>query len=625
MALRDSCTGRTLATWAILLLHAVCLRAEDPGGKVPVPEAAAQARATRLVREVFGEQVDSVRTSAEKLALANNLLDEAKKTEGDPAGRFVLLRMAREMATEAGDAETACRATDEITQAYQIDALTMRVETLCEVARSARTAEQNTRLVERSLPVVDQLVAEDRYDDASRLGKVALAAAREAEDRTLVKEAVASNKKSHQTAEAHAALKEPMATLEQNPIDPEANLAVGRFLCLTKGDWDRGVPMLALGADAALKALAKKELQRPTSADEQAALADGWWDLGKTERGPAGTQMKRRAYDWYRRAEAGLTGLGLVTAQKRIELLLDEMPELAAPIPVGEVHCFEGQTVSVFSPDSRRMLVGGRDGTFQLWDVRSKRELRRFEGHTRPVESLCFSPDGRLVVSGAGDGTIRVWDPGSATQLRSFPAATPTFRPLPVVSADGTRLLCYTGNDKTVRVFDLEGGEPLHEFAIRGRAAAFVIAFSQDGRWALAGGLENKIRLWDVASGKLAIFLDGQTHVYAGALSPDGRFALTGGADNLVRLWDLATKRELCRLQGHTGHVYAAALSPDGHRVLSGSVDATVRLWDLTTAQQIHCYRGHTKPVTTTSFSPDGRLALSCSQDRTVRLWGLPE
>ena len=51
--------------------------------------------------------------------------------------------------------------------------------------------------------------------------------------------------------------------LNTNPEDAEANFTVGRFYCLYKKDWPRGLPALARGSDAGLKALAVKELDPP--------------------------------------------------------------------------------------------------------------------------------------------------------------------------------------------------------------------------------------------------------------------------------------------------------------------------------------------------------------------------
>ena len=61
-------------------------------GKTPVPDASAQRKAQELVREVYGEAYEGAKTSAERLALAKKMLDEAARTKGDAAGHFVLLR-----------------------------------------------------------------------------------------------------------------------------------------------------------------------------------------------------------------------------------------------------------------------------------------------------------------------------------------------------------------------------------------------------------------------------------------------------------------------------------------------------------------------------------------------------
>jgi WD40 repeat protein len=64
-------------------------------------------------------------------------------------------------------------------------------------------------------------------------------------------------------------------------------------------------------------------------------------------------------------------------------------------------------------------------------------------------------------------------------------------------------------------------------------------------------------------------------------ISPDGRRALSGGVDQTIRLWDLATGEELHCFRGHEGMVNGVAFSPDGRRALSGGSDRTVRLWGL--------------------------------------------
>ncbi len=75
-----------------------------------------------------------------------------------------------------------------------------------------------------------------------------------------------------------------------------------RYLCLVKGDWDRGVAMLALGSDEPLKTVAVMELQGAETAEDQAAIGDAWWDAAESREGQEGDLLRLRAGSWYRRA-----------------------------------------------------------------------------------------------------------------------------------------------------------------------------------------------------------------------------------------------------------------------------------------------------------------------------------
>ncbi len=124
-------------------------------------------------------------------------------------------------------------------------------------------------------------------------------------------------------AEACAKVKAANETLEKNPTDPQANLAVGKHLCFVKGDWEQGVPMLALCGDAGLKAAAEKDI---AAADKDAdknfkaklSAGDAWWDLSEKEEGLVREQMRQRAVGWYRQAQPLATGLAAVKIEKRI-------------------------------------------------------------------------------------------------------------------------------------------------------------------------------------------------------------------------------------------------------------------------------------------------------------------
>ena len=74
-----------------------------------------------------------------------------------------------------------------------------------------------------------------------------------------------------------------------------------------------------------------------------------------------------------------------------------------------------------YLPDGRHILTSrGPNNSFQMLDVETGQEVRRFAGHTKPVTALAISPDGKQAISGSQDLTVRIWDIQTGEQLREF-------------------------------------------------------------------------------------------------------------------------------------------------------------------------------------------------------------
>ncbi len=97
-------------------------------------------------------------------------------------------------------------------------------------------------------------------------------------------------------------------TLATDPDNAEANLTLGRWLCLNADDWAAGLPLLAKGSDAALAGLARRDLAAPTAAAAQIELADSWWDLAQSKNGPDRAHLTGRAIYWYQQAQPNIHG-----------------------------------------------------------------------------------------------------------------------------------------------------------------------------------------------------------------------------------------------------------------------------------------------------------------------------
>lgn len=104
--------------------------------------------------------------------------------------------------------------------------------------------------------------------------------------------------------------------LDAEPTDPDANFAVGRFLCLAKGDWQRGVAMLALGSNEELKVTSVMELETKPDAIK---LGDAWWKIAESHEGTAKARTQAHAAEWYRKALPGLSGLTKAKTEARLK------------------------------------------------------------------------------------------------------------------------------------------------------------------------------------------------------------------------------------------------------------------------------------------------------------------
>jgi hypothetical protein len=295
-----------------------------PADREPVPGKAARESAAALVEDVYGDEIKAARSQAGKLALVDKLL-AAADGEKKAAQRYALLNRARLLAITSGDLAATRRAADEMINSFQIDAEKANVAVLQAVAGTASGA-QNGPVAQFAASLMEDSILADRFDLAEQLHGVAMRAAQKAKDLAMTRRLERRGKDLQRILEESRAIGDAQAALARNPGDPEANLTVGKFDCFTKRDWEKGLPLLARGSDAGLKAAAVKEAAGPGTADDRLELADLWWQLAEERPGNSQEAMRLRARKWYQEAVADLSGLGRASAEKRLAQLAKWFP-----------------------------------------------------------------------------------------------------------------------------------------------------------------------------------------------------------------------------------------------------------------------------------------------------------
>jgi WD40 repeat protein/serine/threonine protein kinase len=161
---------------------------------------------------------------------------------------------------------------------------------------------------------------------------------------------------------------------------------------------------------------------------------------------------------------------------------------------------------AVFSPDSKRILSGGRDGVVRLWDAGTTKLIRPMPGHLDAVDAVVFSPDGRVAYSAGGnsdveagnaDFAVRQWDVASGQCLATFTGSQARVRAL-AISSTGS-ILAAASDDKTLKLWQTKDGRLLSTLA--GHTAPVVaVRFAADGNSILSAGEDQKVLLWDLGA-----------------------------------------------------------------------------------------------------------------------------
>jgi WD40 repeat protein len=264
-----------------------------------------------------------------------------------------------------------------------------------------------------------------------------------------------------------------------------------------------------------------------------------------------------------------------------------------------------------FSADGKQLVadtVVSSDHALVLWDVATGRELWNI-----PAQPQCiaFAPGGKLLACGDDSGTITLRDAATGqvqAKLKGHDGAVVAL----VFAGDGRTLTSASGDDRTVRVWDVATGKELSRAVhddFRG-----AVALSADGKTLVVQTEEAAVRLLDAASGKERFALtkgprEDEAYMAAGtAISTDGRFLATvGGWKAPLLVWDVGTRKRLRPPGGHPQWMNVVALAPDGRTAVTGGSDGAVYFWDVLTGT--HRLVTHDSPpgLAEVFFLPDGK------------------
>jgi ribosome assembly protein SQT1 len=211
-----------------------------------------------------------------------------------------------------------------------------------------------------------------------------------------------------------------------------------------------------------------------------------------------------------------------------------------------------------------------------------------FKEHTDSVYCSAVHPQKRgLVITGGGDDVAYIWKYENANE-------------------------------------GPESGNLISSHKLEGHTDTVTsVGFNFDGTLALTGAYDGTVRVWDVATGKEKLVLEGPEDVEWAEWHSKGNAIIAGSKDGTIWMWLAHNGQCVQVFAGHDGGVSSGCFTKDGKFVCSGGEDGSVRVWAPKNGQCKHVFEGvngHEAMVTCMASSADGDLLLTGSVDGTVKL-----
>ncbi|PKA10557.1 hypothetical protein CH372_18780 [Leptospira meyeri] len=272
-------------------------------------------------------------------------------------------------------------------------------------------------------------------------------------------------------------------------------------------------------------------------------------------------------------------------------------------------------TTVAFSNNGFLAASGDTGAKIKLFDIVNYQEINVIseESYDNSIYKIKFTPDDKYIISGSKQ-SLNLWDYKKNKIIRSFPTRY-------IVSIDIHKHFILTGNWAGVlQYWDYNSGKLLWEFKTSDPNIN-SIKIMKNGKYAITGGDDAKITLWDLKKGIPIKILANTKFLFRTVdVSYDEKWVAGDGFDNII-IRSLTSEKKL-DLDDSNTYVHDLKFSPVSDFIVCAG-NRGINIHNYTKGFKIAELLGHNDIITSIDISKNGKLLISGSWDSTVKVWSL--
>ncbi len=292
---------------------------------------------------------------------------------------------------------------------------------------------------------------------------------------------------------------------------------------------------------------------------------------------------------------------------------------------IRERNRFDSEQVALsvdFSAENRLIATGLENGTVALWtsDLEGKPPLALTHG-TDEVFAVKFVNAGKTLVSASKAQGIKIWQRQSNNLFTLQQEITTEENIMSVAVSEQAKTIASTSmKSDIITLWDLEGNLVKHLKHSRHSDRINGLDFSPSGRMLVTGSADATVKVWDLEGSQPVKTIEADKRILSLVFIDEHTVAI-GTTEGTVETLNISNGSGEDFGGRHSGNVHSLAISADAQRLVSVSENSELKVWQIESKQLIETVQGYGEEMTAAIFAHTNSSVISTSTDSSIRLW----